>query len=81
MNEPGGVASHAASLLPPIAAPAPGAVQPAWEPSNRRLSKKDSVRAGAFLIFYMAAYGAAGYAGVMFVEWAWMRIFAAGNLP
>jgi hypothetical protein len=29
----------------------------------------------------MAAYGAAGYAGVMFVEWVWMRIFAAGNLP
>ena len=58
-----------------MAARARGAIQPAWEVSNRRISKKDSLRAGAFLILYMAAYGAAGYAGVMFIEWVWMRIF------
>ncbi len=45
------------------------------EPSERRLSKKDTFTASAFLIFYLAAYLAAGYAGVTFVEWAWMRIF------
>jgi len=36
---------------------------------------KDSITAGAFMLFYLAAYGAAGYLGVMLVEWAWMRIF------
>lgn len=75
MNEPAGVASHTGTLLPPMAARKPGAIRPAWKPSNRRISKKDSIRAGAFLILYMAAYGAAGYAGVMFIEWVWMRIF------
>lgn len=54
---------------------APGAIAPAWEPSNKRATMKDSITAGAFLLFYLAAYAAAGYLGVMFVEWAWMRMF------
>ena len=58
-----------------MAAAAPDAIRPAWEPSNRRPTTKDSLTAGAFVIFYLAAYAAAGYLGVMFVEWAWMRIF------
>jgi len=37
---------------------------------------KDSVRAGAFLIFCLAAYWAAGYAGVTLIEWAWMKVFS-----
>jgi fatty acid desaturase len=36
---------------------------------------KDSVRAGAFLIFYLAVYWAAGYAGIALIEWAWMKVF------
>jgi hypothetical protein len=36
---------------------------------------KDSVRAGAFLIFYLALYGAAGYAGITLIEWVWMKVF------
>jgi hypothetical protein len=36
---------------------------------------KDSARAGAFLIFYLAAYWAAGYAGIRLIEWAWMTVF------
>jgi len=76
MNEPAGAASHAGVLLPPMAARSHGLVQPAWEPPIRRLSMKDSVRAGAFLIFCLAAYWAAGYAGVTLIEWAWMKVFS-----
>jgi hypothetical protein len=36
---------------------------------------KDSVRAGAFLIFYLALYLAAGYAGIALIEWTWMKAF------
>jgi hypothetical protein len=75
MNEPAGVASHAGVLLPPITARSRGPLQPAWEPSTRRLSTKDSVRAGAFLIGYLALYGAAGYAGITLIAWVWMKVF------
>ena len=54
---------------------APGAIRPAWEPSTKRATMKDSITAGAFILFYLAAYAAAGYLGVTLVEWAWMRIF------
>jgi hypothetical protein len=46
-----------------------------WEPSPKKLSLKDSLSAGAFLVFYLAAYLTAGFAGVTFIEWAWMRVF------
>jgi hypothetical protein len=36
---------------------------------------KDSIRAGAFLILYMALYGAAGYAGITLIEWVWIEVF------
>jgi hypothetical protein len=75
MNEPLGAASHAGGLLPPMAARSRGPVQPVWEPSVRRLSTTDSVRAGAFLICYLAAYLAAGYAAITLIEWMWTRAF------
>jgi len=75
MNEPAGVAAHAGALLPPMAARTRGPVQPAWEPANRRLSKIDSIRAGAFLILYLATYLAAGYAAIAALEWAWIQVF------
>jgi hypothetical protein len=76
MAEPIGVASHAGSLvLPPMAARSPGAIRPDWEPSTRRPSGKDSLTAGAFMLFYVALYLAAGFAGVTFMEWAWMQVF------
>jgi hypothetical protein len=58
-----------------MAARSHGTIQPTWEPSKRRLSKKDTITVSAFLLFYLAAYLAAGYAGVTLIEWAWMRIF------
>lgn len=61
--------------MPTMAAAAPGAIRPVWEPSNRRATARDSITATAFMLFYLAAYAAAGYLGVMFIEWAWMRIF------
>jgi len=75
MNEPAGVVTHTGALMPTMAAAAPGAIRPAWEPSNRRPTTRDSLTAGVFMLFYLAAYAAAGYLGVMFIEWAWMRIF------
>jgi hypothetical protein len=58
-----------------MAARSRGRFQPAWEPRIRRVSMKDSVRAGAFLIFYLALYLAAGYAGITLIEWTWMKVF------
>jgi hypothetical protein len=75
MNDPAGVASHVGTLLPPMAGRRSGAIRPAWEPPGKRLSIKDSIRASTFLMFYTAAYMAAGYAGVAFIEWVWMRMF------
>jgi hypothetical protein len=75
MNDPAGIANHAGVFLPPMAAPSRGAIQPTWEPSQKRLSNKDTLTAGAFMIFYLAAYWAAGYSGVTMIEWAWMRVF------
>jgi hypothetical protein len=75
MNDPTAVANRAGTLLPPMAARSRGAIEPAWKPSSKRLSKKDTLTAGAFMIFYVAAYLAAGYAGVTMIEWVWMRVF------
>jgi hypothetical protein len=75
MNDPAGIVSHAGTLLPPMAATSRVSIQPTWEPSKSQLSKKDTITASAFLLFYLAAYLAAGYAGVTLIEWAWMRIF------
>ena len=36
---------------------------------------KDSICAGAFLILYLALYGAAGYAGITLMEWVWIKVF------
>lgn len=52
-----------------------GEVVRVWEPPPKKLSLLESVSAGAFLISYLAAYLAAGFAGVSVMEWAWMRIF------
>jgi hypothetical protein len=75
MNDPAGVASHAGALLPTMPSQAPVEVLPRWEPAPKQLSMMESVSASAFLVFYLVAYLAAGYVGVTFMEWAWMRIF------
>jgi hypothetical protein len=46
-----------------------------WEPPPKKLSLMESLTAGAFLVFYLAAYLTVGFAGVNFIEWAWMRVF------
>ncbi len=58
-----------------MAARTRGAVQRGWEPPPTKLSIRDSLSAGAFLVFYLAAYLTAGFAGVSLIEWAWMRVF------
>ena len=75
MNEQAGIASDAGTLVPTMPRRARIELVRAWEAPPKKPSTKDSFRAGAFLIFYLAAYLAAGFAGVTFMEWAWMRIF------
>jgi hypothetical protein len=75
MNDHVGVASHAGTFLPPMPAPTRYDVVRVWEPPPKKLSLMESLTAGAFLVFYLAAYLTAGFAGVNFIEWAWMRVF------
>jgi hypothetical protein len=75
MNERAGIATRAGTLAPTMPRRARIEVVRAWESPPRRLSMKDSITAGAFMIVYMAAYLAAGFAGVTIMEWVWMRIF------
>jgi len=75
MSEQVGVSGPAGTRLPPMAGRTRGAVQRGWEPPPKKLSLKDSVSAGAFLVFYLVAYLMAGFAGVTFMEWAWMQVF------
>lgn len=78
MSDPAAVTSHSA-FIATDGTTLPGRsrdeFQPTWTPPEKRLSKKDTFTAGAFMAFYLAAYLAAGYAGVTFIEWAWMRVF------
>lgn len=78
MNEQAGIARHSPMILAdcvPMAGRTRIEVVRAWESPPKKPLMKDSISAGAFLIFYLAAYLAAGFAGVTFLEWAWMRIF------
>jgi hypothetical protein len=75
MNDHVGVAAHAGTFLPPMPVQTRCEVVRAWEPPPKKQSLRDSLTAGAFLVFYLAAYLAAGFAGVSAIEWAWMRVF------
>jgi hypothetical protein len=75
VNEQASIANQAGTLIPTMAGRTHIEVVRAWEAPPRKLSMKDSITAGTFMVFYLAAYLAAGYVGVTFMEWAWMRIF------
>jgi hypothetical protein len=75
MSEQAGIAGHAGALLAPMPASVHREVVRIWEPPPKKVSLKESLIAGAFLLFYLAAYLTAGFAGVSFIEWAWMRVF------
>jgi hypothetical protein len=46
-----------------------------WQAPRGKPSFGDSLAAGAFLLAYVAAYMAAGRAGIALLEWAWVAIF------
>ncbi len=75
MNDQVGIAAHPGALLPSVATRASCEVVRVWEPPPKKLSLIESVGAGAFLIFYLGVYLAAGFVGVSVMEWAWMRVF------
>lgn len=63
------------TFLPRVAVRSRNAIEqlPASLPGRPTLT--NSIAAGAFLVFYLAAYLAAGFAGMAMLEWAWLRIF------
>jgi len=46
-----------------------------WQGLRQKPSIGDSLTAVAVLLVYVAAYAAAGRAGLALVEWAWVAIF------
>jgi hypothetical protein len=75
MNDQASIATHVGGLVRTMPPRAHIEVVRVWEPPPTKLSLKDSITASAFMVIYLAAYLAAGYVGVTFMEWAWMRIF------
>ena len=75
MNEHFGMSEAVSTFLPPVATRSHSMVEelPASLPGRPTL--KNSIAAGAVLILYLAAYLAAGFAGMAMLEWAWLRIF------
>ncbi|MBZ5695862.1 MAG: hypothetical protein LAN36_10955 [Acidobacteriia bacterium] len=63
------------TFLPPVATRSRNMVEelPASLPGQPTL--KNSIAAVAVLVLYLAAYMAAGFAGLAMLEWAWLRIF------
>jgi hypothetical protein len=75
MNDQAELAGHTGTFLTPIPNRTHCEVVRVWEPPPKKVSPRDSLTAGAFLVLYLAVYMTAGFAGVNFVEWAWMRVF------
>jgi hypothetical protein len=46
-----------------------------WESAPTELPMKRTFAAGAFLLFYLAAYLGVGFAGVTLIEHAWSALF------
>lgn len=75
MSDQAGVASHAGAFLAPIPTRTHCEVARVWERGPKTLSLRDSLTAGALLVLYLAVYLTAGFAGLNFIEWAWVHIF------
>jgi len=54
---------------------APPAARRQWDPAPVTLSAKRSLGACAFLLFYVALYLGAGFAGVTVVERLWSALY------
>jgi len=46
-----------------------------WQPPQKKIPLRDSVFAFTFLIFYLAAFLATGFAGIAVVQWFWAALF------
>jgi len=57
-------------LTPPLHAMA----RADWQPSQKKIPLRDSVFASGFLILYLTAYLAVGFAGIAAIEWAWAAL-------
>lgn len=63
------------AFLPRVSVRSRPRIARGWDVTPRKPSIKDSLLAGGFLVVYLAAYIAAGRAGIAVVEWAWVAIF------
>jgi hypothetical protein len=75
MDDQAGLAGHTGTFRTPIPNRTHCEVVRVWEPPPKKLSPRVSLTAAAFLVLYLAVYLTAGFAGVNFIEWAWMRVF------
>jgi len=75
MAENFGMSGAVSTFLPPVAVRSRDAVEALPASPPERPTLKNSITAGAFLVLYLAAYLAAGFAGMAMLEWAWLRIF------
>ncbi|HXQ27356.1 MAG TPA: hypothetical protein VN822_13180 [Candidatus Acidoferrales bacterium] len=75
MSDQYGMGEAVSSFLPPVAVRSRSMVEELPASLPERPTLKNSITAGAFLVLYLAAYLAAGFAGMAMLEWAWLRIF------
>lgn len=69
------MAEHAGTFLPPVHSRSRDFTTPARVPSQAKPGVQDSLAAGALMLFYVAAYIAAGFAVLALAKWAWAGIF------
>jgi len=74
MIEPCESSLSESALISFLPEPAPHVAQRQWEPVPDKLSAKRSLGACAFLLFYVALYLGAGFAGVTLVERLWSTL-------
>jgi hypothetical protein len=67
--------NYHAGTFAPMAVPPCAMTRGNWQPPQKKIPLRDSVFAFAFLIFYLTAYLAAGFAGIAAVKWAWAVLF------
>jgi len=75
MNEPYESSLQSRAFVPVVPSGPVIRVERPWEDSPGKLSLKRSIAACGFLVFYLAAYLGAGYAGIVIVEKIWSLLF------
>lgn len=73
MGETSGLNCHPGAFAP-MAMPSRAMTRGNWHPPQKKIPLRDSVFALGFLVLYLTAYLAAGFAGISAVEWVWTAL-------